>query len=102
MAEEAILVRAFRFKVSLHRSAPTKAANRAPTSQAQPTGKLLGDGAFQECSGLQIEMHVNDYNEGGRNNGVIRRVGRAKYQPLVLKRGMFHGANGTADGELWR
>ena len=43
----------------------------------------------QECSGLELEADVREYLEGGRNDGVIRRVGRVKLQPLVLKRGMF-------------
>src|SRR6185295_1376582 len=53
-------------------------------------GAALADGSFQECSGLEVEMDVQEYLEGGRNDGVIRRVGRAKYQNLVLKRGMFY------------
>ena len=32
-------------------------------------------------------MDVQELQEGGRNDGVIRRVGRGKYSPLVLKRG---------------
>jgi len=41
-------------------------------------------------------MEVKDYEEGGRNDGVIRRVGRAKFQPLVCKRDMFGPAGGDA------
>lgn len=63
-------------------------------------GDALGDGAFQECSGLDIEMDVSDYLEGGVNDRVHRRVGRAKYQTIVLKRGMFY-ANGKVNRELW-
>jgi len=87
MAAADYILPAFRFEVTLLPSAGTGAL-------------LLADGAFQECTGLEIEMDVQDYLEGGRNDGVVRRVGRAKYQPLVLKRGMFHGAGG-ADGALW-
>ena len=63
----------------------------------------LGDGGFQEVSGLEVEMDVAELLEGGRHDGVIRRVGRAKYQPLVCKRGMFRTGGGTlAEPELWQ
>jgi|GEM_PF-709646 len=61
----------------------------------------LGDGGFQECSGLQIEMDVHEIAEGGRNDGVVRLVGRGKYSNLVLKRGMLYPTGGTAVAELW-
>jgi phage tail-like protein len=96
------LVRAFRFQVKLFK-APTGEAGSSPTplpNQA-PSGVRLGDGAFQECSGLEVDMDVQEYLEGGRNDGVIRRVGRARYQPIVLKRGMFFKEGGTADPALW-
>ena len=94
------LARAFRCQVSLRRSANVEAGFEAFSNS--PGGKALGNGGFQECSGLEIEMDVQEYQEGGRNDGVIRRAGRAKYQPLVLKRGMFFaGANGV-NPELWQ
>lgn len=64
-------------------------------------GSTLADGAFQECSGLEIELDVQEYQEGGRNDGVVRRVGRAKYQNIVLKRGMFYG-DGQVNADLWK
>jgi phage tail-like protein len=64
-------------------------------------GGALADGAFQECSGLEVELDVQEYLEGGRNDGVVRQVGRAKYQPLVLKRGMLWSDGGTVDRALW-
>src|SRR5439155_432690 len=66
------------------------------------SGDPLGDGGFQECSGLGVEMDVQEYLEGGRNDGVIKRVGRAKVQPLVLKRGMFFERGELANDDLWR
>lgn len=62
----------------------------------------LGDGGFQEVSGLEVEMDVLDHEEGGRNDGVVRRIGRAKFQPLVCKRGMFGPQGGDAEPELWQ
>jgi phage tail-like protein len=64
-------------------------------------GQALGDGGFQECNGLEIEMDVQELIEGGRNDGVIRRVGRGKYGNLVLKRGMLFPPGGSVKSELW-
>lgn len=85
------LLRAFGFRVRLARSSPDGGFGGAP----------FGDGAFAECSGLDVEMEVQDHNEGGRNDAVVRLVGRARYQPLVLKRGMFLAADGAVDASLW-
>jgi len=88
MAESDPLLRAFRFQVQLRRTGDD--------------GTALGDGAFQECSGLEVEMDVREYFEGGNNAAVIRQAGRAKYSNLVLKRGMFHSAAGRLNADLWR
>ena len=45
-------------------------------------------------------MDVQEYLEGGLNDGVIKRVGRGKYQNLVLKRGMFY-SGGQVNRDLW-
>ena len=100
-----ILLTAFRFEITLRQSAQAESGlsgtDRAPPAAA--SGSKLGDGAFQECSGLDIEMDVQELLEGGRNDGVIRRVGRAKYQNLVLRRGMFYtDAQGNGlNRDLW-
>jgi phage tail-like protein len=94
------LLRSFRFRVKLRKSAAAESGSANPSDA--PTGSLLGDGGFQECSGLEIEMDVSEYQEGGRNDGTIRQVGRAKYSPLVLKRGMFYGSSGAVNRDLWK
>jgi phage tail-like protein len=78
------LLRSFQFEVTLNQS----------------DGTLLGDGAFQDCSGLEVEMDVREYLEGGNNDGVIRQAGRAKFANLVLKRGMFY-QNSKVNADLW-
>lgn len=93
------LLRAFRFQVTLRKSVQVESGAQSPDDS--PAGAQLGDGAFQECSGLEVEMDVQEYLEGGRNDGVIRRVGRAKYSPVVLKRGMFFSEGGAVNRELW-
>lgn len=94
------LLRAFRFQIKLRKSAAVESGSQAPSDR--PTGAQLGDGAFQECSGLEVDVDVQEYLEGGRNDGVIKRVGRAKYSAIVLKRGMFYGKGSGANRDLWR
>jgi len=92
MTETAELVQTFRFAVTL-----TAAPGPRPASPAK-----LADGYFAECSGLELEADVKEHLEGGRNDGVVRRVGRAKLSPIVLKRGMFVPGEGQpADAALW-
>ena len=84
MSETAELVQTFRFAVTL-----TAASGPRPA-----TPSTLGDGYFAECSGLELEADIKEHLEGGRNDGVVRRVGRVKLSPIVLKRGMFVPATG--------
>jgi phage tail-like protein len=84
-----VLLTTFRFEVTFKR-----------ISGSGPL--VLGDGGFQEVSGLDVEMDVKDYEEGGRNDAIVRRVGRARYQPLVCKRGMLGPAGGKAKSDLWQ
>ena len=100
MAENVYLLRTFNFLVSLYQSS-TAVEGAQASPLATSSGTALVDGGFQECSGLSIEMDVQDYLEGGRNDGVIRRVGRAKYQPIVLKRGMFRTPAHELESSLW-
>jgi len=43
---------------------------------------------FTELSGLQVEMEVQEYMEGGTNSFVHRLPGRTKVGNITLKRGM--------------
>ncbi|MDX8031387.1 phage tail protein [Lentzea sp. BCCO 10_0856] len=85
------LANAFRFRVTFIVSA-----------DADPAAPPLGTGGFAECTGLDVEMEVGEYAEGGRNDAVVQRAGRAKYSRLVLKRGMLHSPAGRVEPELWR
>ena len=97
----ATLLRNFRFSITLRGSAEAQLGFGSQAAAAG-SGDTLGDGGFQECSGLEISMDVQEINEGGRNNGVIQRVGRAKYAPLVLKRGMFYADDSGVNTDLWQ
>jgi len=99
------LLTTFKFSVKLRKAAQISAgsnlaANTEIVAGAEST-EALGDGGFQECSGLEISMDVQEYLEGGRNDGVIQQVGRAKYSNIVLKRGMFFGEAKVVQKELW-
>jgi phage tail-like protein len=48
----------------------------------------LSVAGFSECSGLQWETEVQDYNEGGLNTYVHKFPTRTKQSNLVLKRGI--------------
>ncbi len=50
---------------------------------------------FSEVSGLQAEVETESYEEGGVNDFVHQLPRRAKYQNIVLKRGITDGQ------ELW-
>jgi phage tail-like protein len=94
-----LLLRSFRFQIKLRKSVASQSGSQRRNDS--PTGTELGNGAFQECSGLEVEVDVQEYQEGGRNDGVIKRIGRAKYGPIILKRGMFYGSSGKATTDLW-
>lgn len=94
--------RAFRFEVSLNQSPAPPPPGRAPARSRQVAGPVLGTGGFQECTGLEMEMDVGEYLEGGRNDGVLQRAGRVKLSRITLRRGMLHPADGPMDLTLWR
>jgi phage tail-like protein len=51
--------------------------------------------SFTECSGLQVETEVYEYQEGGFNEYVHKLPGRSKVSNVTLKRGV------TDSNELW-
>ena len=96
------VLQSFRFEVTLTDSPGGASGAPSAPGGGTPGTRTLGNGSFQECSGLELEADVREYLEGGRNDGVIRRVGRVKLQPLVLKRGMFAKSAGQrVDPDLW-
>jgi phage tail-like protein len=92
------LLSSFIFQVSLVRSSGEEGAQDPNEIDDDEDRILLGDGGFQECTGLEIEQDIKELYEGGRNEGVIRQVGRAKYQNIVLKRGMIIDAFDQSGG----
>jgi phage tail-like protein len=50
-------------------------------------------GGFSEVTGLQVEIEVEDYREGGLNSHLHRLAGPTRYPSnLVLRRGVTDGA----------
>lgn len=64
-----------------------------------PTGESLtlkpgsNEIRFQEVSGLTAELGIETYDEGGENRFSHRLPARAKYNNLILKRGMMKDAS---------
>lgn len=82
-----VLATTFNFRVTLNGSGGNPPA--------------LGEIGFQECTGLDVEMDVQELIEGGRNDGVVRLAGRGKYSNIVLKRGMVIADGGKVNSQLW-
>lgn len=65
-------------------------------------------GVFTEVSGLQVEMDIMEYQEGGNNSFVYRLPGFTKVSNLTLKRGMtstnefYNWLNAVSSGNLKR
>jgi phage tail-like protein len=96
------LANTFNFWITLRKSAAIESGAAGVSGvQSESSGEQLGDGGFQECTGLDIEMDVQELQEGGRNDGVIQRVGRGKYSRIVLKRGMLYGTDNKVNPALW-
>jgi len=55
----------------------------------------IEEASFAECSGLEVETEVLEYQEGGLNEYVHKLPGRSKVSNVTLKRGI------TDSNELW-
>ena len=52
-------------------------------------------GGFSECSGLEMALKVDEYNEGGNNGTVLKFPARINWTNIRLKRGA------ALSGDLW-
>jgi phage tail-like protein len=50
------------------------------------------DFRFQEVSGLDVEMEMETYIEGGQNRFAWQLPKRTRYSDIILKRGLFTGS----------
>jgi phage tail-like protein len=53
-------------------------------------------GGFSECTGLEMDMKTEDYNEGGNNGTVLKFPTRVSWANIRLKRGV------ALNDELWK
>ncbi|SAK99960.1 T4-like virus tail tube protein gp19 [Caballeronia arationis] len=71
----------------------------ALTDSAAGTGKLVTSIAlaplianplagFSECSGLELTLETEDFNEGGNNGTVLKFPKRMKYGEITLRKGL--------------
>lgn len=51
------------------------------------------DTRFQEVSGLDVEMEMENFTEGGQNRFTWQLPKRSRYSDITLKRGMFIGSS---------
>jgi phage tail-like protein len=66
------------------------APRRAPPKPPAPVA------GFSECSGLEIDIDIEEYKEGGNNGTVLRFPTRAKWTTVRLKRGI------ALSDDLWQ
>lgn len=55
------------------------------------------DAAFQEVSGISVNVETEQIQEGGQNRFAHQVPGRANYENLVLKRGLMVRSSALAD-----
>jgi len=58
--------------------------------------RLLCNGSFSECSGLEATMEPKSIKAGGHNYGDFQRAGRVSFATVILKRGV------TRNRDLWK
>jgi phage tail-like protein len=80
------------FLVSLIDTSSTLAAIGTAALSAV-TDSLLG--GFSECGGLEMNLAIEDYKEGGNNGAVLKFPGRVSWGNISLKRGV------TQTTSLW-
>ena len=83
----------FNFQVSLMES--SSSLGGAVTTVA--FGNVIDNpiAGFNECSGLEMSMDIEEYEEGGKNGTVLKFPTRAKWNNITLKKGL------TTSAELW-
>lgn len=86
----AALLPAFRYVVLLKDSASLLTANDLIGGAL-----VLAGGGFSECTGIEVNVDIFTYPEGGQNTYVHRLPTRTNHADIVLKRGLLLAT------ELW-
>lgn len=66
------------------------------SSNNAPVGQKSAAGGFSECSGLEMSLETETYQEGGNNGTTLKFPKHITYANIRLKRGI------TASNELWQ
>lgn len=77
---------AYNFRVNLLDASPTGAA--AAVSVALTPLAMNPLAGFSECTGLEMTLETEDYEEGGNNGTVLKFPKRAKWGEITLKKGL--------------
>jgi phage tail-like protein len=56
------------------------------------TPQVSDDSRFQEINGLEVEMEMETFTEGGQNRHTWQLPKRTRYSDITLKRGLFVGS----------
>jgi phage tail-like protein len=82
---------AFNFAINLMDSASSTGAAITTITLNTLTDNI--DAGFNECSGLEMTLEVEDYQEGGNNGTVLKFPTRMSWGKLVLKKGLVKNAD---------
>jgi phage tail-like protein len=73
---------------------PTRTPDPPFTGGFKFSMDMVGEiGAFTECSGLSVDIEVEELKEGGQNQFVHKLPSRMKWPNIVLKRGITNSDN---------
>jgi phage tail-like protein len=77
---------AYNFRINLFDSASSGAAAVASIALTPLVVNPLA--GFSECTGLEMTLETEDYEEGGNNGTVLKFPKRAKWGEITLKKGI--------------
>jgi phage tail-like protein len=93
VSERSDPLRGFNFEISLLDSGSSLAKSVTTVTLSSVIESPVG--GFSECSGLEMSLDVEDYQEGGNNGTVLKFPTRVKWGNITLKKGL------CSDRELW-
>jgi phage tail-like protein len=89
----------YNFLVSFMDSQPSSGAALGGIALSLTGGQASA--GFQEISGLEVTMEVENYEAGGVNTGALRFPGRMKWANLVFKRGVVSTSTFLDPSDSW-
>lgn len=83
-------ITAYNFRINLLDS--TESRGSAAASIALTPLVLNPLAGFSECTGLEMTLETEDYEEGGNNGTVLKFPKRSKWGDITLKKGITHSS----------